>query len=233
MQEGTLGREWTFTGVSIDEVDDRELWQRAAAGDGDGFAALYERYADGIYGYCFRRTASWSTAQDLTSVVFLEAWRRRRVVQLDEQGSVAAWLFGVAGNVVRNSTRSQLRYQRVLSALPPVAAQPDFTEDLAGRVDDEKQMRRVLDAIDLLPELDREVLALCAWTSLSRAEVATCLSIAEGTVKSRLSRARQRLRALSEHDLPDVPDVPDVSEPPPRRARHFSSEARSATQEAL
>lgn len=189
-----------------DRADDSSLWQQAAAGDSDAFAALYERHADRIYGYCFRRTASWSTAQDLTSIVFLEAWRRRRGVRLDEPGSVVAWLFGVAGNVVRNSTRSQLRYHRALSTLPGVLAQPDFADDLAARLDDEARMRRVVAALDELPEVDREVLALCAWTSLSHAQVAAALGIAEGTVKSRLSRARQRLRTLSEADLPALPD---------------------------
>jgi RNA polymerase sigma-70 factor (ECF subfamily) len=111
---------------------DRDLWQRAASGDGDAFAEVYQRYADRIYGYCFRRTASWSTAQDLTSVVFLEAWRKRSDVAFDDDGSVIAWLFGVANNVVRNSQRSMRRHQLALQRLPDPVVEPAVSRRVTG-----------------------------------------------------------------------------------------------------
>ncbi len=177
---------------------DRDLWQRAASGDGDAFAEVYQRYADRIYGYCFRRTASWSTAQDLTSVVFLEAWRRRGDVAFDDDGSVIAWLFGVANNVVRNSRRSLRRHQLALQRLPDPVVEPDFADEAAARLDDEKRMARVLAALARLSDSDREVLALSAWSGLDQRQIAEALGVPVGTVKSRLSRARDRLRTLSE-----------------------------------
>ncbi|MFZ0171861.1 MAG: hypothetical protein WAL04_09295 [Acidimicrobiales bacterium] len=63
-------------------VPDSELWQRAAEHDGAAFGDLFERHSDAVYLHCFRRTASWSSAEELTSVVFLEEWRLRRTVRL-------------------------------------------------------------------------------------------------------------------------------------------------------
>jgi len=177
---------------------DRELWRAAAEGDTDAFAMLYEQYADRIYSYCFRRTASWATAQDLTSTVFLEAWRRRGAVTFGEDGSVAGWLFGVANNVVRGDQRSQRRHREALTKLPPPVAEPDLADDTSSRLDSEAQMRRVLIALDRLSESDREVLALSVWSGLSQPDVARALGVPVGTVKSRLARARQRLHVLAD-----------------------------------
>jgi RNA polymerase sigma-70 factor (ECF subfamily) len=176
---------------------DQELWQRAAAGDGDAFAEVYRRHTDRIYGYCFRRTASWSTAQDLTSLVFLEAWRRRGEVSFDTDGSVIAWLFGVANNVVRNSQRAMRRHQLALHRLPPPDSEPDFADEVDARLDDQRRMAGVLAALASLTDSDREVLALSAWSGLDQRQMADALGVPVGTVKSRLSRARERLRALS------------------------------------
>ena len=84
---------------------DSELWTRARGEDRQAFADLFERHAQAIYNYCFRRVGNWASAEDLTSVVFLEAWRRRSV-ELPE-GMVLPWLYGVATNVVRNANRSR------------------------------------------------------------------------------------------------------------------------------
>jgi DNA-directed RNA polymerase specialized sigma24 family protein len=50
---------------------DRELWERAAAGSGEAFGELFDRHSRAVYNHCFRLTASWTAAQDLTSTVFL------------------------------------------------------------------------------------------------------------------------------------------------------------------
>ncbi|BAS12103.1 hypothetical protein AHiyo8_04060 [Arthrobacter sp. Hiyo8] len=56
-------------------VSDQVLWDRSVAGDADAFGELFVRHRDAVYNYCFRRTASWDAAEDLTSAVFLEVWR--------------------------------------------------------------------------------------------------------------------------------------------------------------
>lgn len=180
--------------MDLDHLSDTELWTRVRSGDGDAIAGLYDRYADRVHGFCFRRTGSWAAAQDLGSTVWLEAWRRRDDAQVHEGGSLAPWLFGIAINVVRNSARAQRRHRAALAQLPDALAEPDFAADVAGRVDDERRMRAVLAAVSRLPRHEQDVLTLTAWAGLVQAEVAAALDISVGTVKSRLSRARARLR---------------------------------------
>jgi len=175
-------------------ASDEELWARAAANDGGAFGELFERHADAVYTHCFRRTGSWSKAEDLTSVVFVEAWRRRREVRFHGQ-SALPWLLGVANNATRNMDRSLRRQRRLLAKLPGPGEVPDPSEEAIERVDDERAMRRVLGEFKRLNSQDQDVLSLIDWAGLSYSEAAVALALPVGTVRSRLSRARDRLRA--------------------------------------
>jgi RNA polymerase sigma-70 factor (ECF subfamily) len=176
------------------EIPDSELWRQAANQDAGAFGELFERHADAVYVHCFRRTASWSRAEELTSVVFLEAWRRRQSVHLDTD-SILPWLLAVANNVIRNANRSLRRHQRLLAKLPRPLEAGDFGGDAAGRLDDEREMRHILGVLSALRAEEQEVIALCDWAGLSYAQSATALDVPVGTVRSRLSRAHEHLRA--------------------------------------
>jgi RNA polymerase sigma factor (sigma-70 family) len=178
----------------VERVSDRELWQRASLEDPSAFGVLFERHARAIYNYCFRRTADWALAEDLTSMVFLEGWRRRKTVILQGE-SALPWLYGVATNVVRNRRRSQRRHRAAMERLPREHS-ADFADDADGRVDDERRMNAALRALARLPHREQEVVALCGWAGLSYEEAALALALPVGTVRSRLSRARARLREL-------------------------------------
>ena len=176
------------------EIDDSVLWSRAQTGDRDAFGALFERHAPTIYNYCFRRVGNWATAEDLLSIVFLEAWRR-----LDKQlpsGKELPWLLGIATNVVRNCRRSERRYAAALRRVPEPRAEPSFAEESDERIDDEELMGRALALLARLPRREQDVFALCAWSGLSYEDAAIALRIPVGTVRSRLSRARTRLLEL-------------------------------------
>jgi RNA polymerase sigma-70 factor (ECF subfamily) len=191
------------------DVTDAQLWRRALDGEPDAFGTLFERHARPVYNYLFRRTADWSLAEDLTSVVFLEAWRRRGEVRLEGE-SALPWLFGVATNVLRNRRRSQRRYRGAVARLPRERAK-DFAEEANGRLDDERRMRVLLRAIATLPKREQDIFALCVWGELSYEDAAAVLGIPVGTVRSRLSRARARIRELSSahgHERDGEPAVP-------------------------
>lgn len=173
-------------------MTDLELWRRASEHDGAAFGQLFERHSQAVYNHCFRRTASWSSAEDLTSIVWAEVWRRRKDVQLHGE-SVLPWVLAVANNCLQNFQRSQRRYQNFLVKLAPTSID-DFAEDAAGRLDDEARMAEVLSVLSELRIEDQEVIALCDWAGLSYAETATALGVPIGTVRSRLSRAHGRLR---------------------------------------
>lgn len=176
------------------EASDAILWGRVRAGDAEAFGLLFERHARAIYNYCFRRTGDWVASEDILSIVFLEAWRRRDV-ELAE-GVVLPWLYGVATNVVRNHRRSQRRLAAAVRRLPKEEAESDFSEASDERLDDERQMRTALAMLDQLPRREQEVFVLCAWTGLSYEHAAIALGVPVGTVRSRLSRSRARMREL-------------------------------------
>lgn len=175
-------------------TSDSELWQRAVAGEPRAFGELFERHSQAIYLFNFRRTADWSLAEDLTSVVFLEAWRRRSDVQLVHE-SALPWLFGIATNVLRNARRSLRRHRGALGRIP-LEREPDFADETSERLDDQRRMREILAAFATLPKREQEVVALCRWSGLSYEEAAVALEIPVGTVRSRLARARRRLQEL-------------------------------------
>jgi RNA polymerase sigma-70 factor (ECF subfamily) len=171
-------------------ASDESLWQASASGDQRAFSELYERHARTIYNYLFRRLADWSEAEDLTAVVFLEAFRRRSEVAVVE--GKLSWLYGIATNVLRNRRRALWRSRHLVAQL---ARQPgtDMTPDVAARSDAAEQMRSVLKRIAKLPRQQQDVIALCVWSGLSYEEAAAALGVPVGTVRSRLSRARSSL----------------------------------------
>ena len=176
------------------EVDDSILWSRARTGDSQAFGMLFERHSRTIYNFCFRRVGNWDAAEDLLSIVFLEAWRR-----LDkplQSGKELPWLFGIATNVVRNRRRAERRYAAALRRVPEPDPETSFEDRSDERIDDEELMARALGLLGRLPHREQEVFALCAWSELSYEDAAFALRIPVGTVRSRLSRARARLQEL-------------------------------------
>lgn len=186
------------------EDTDEALVVELRRGSCDALTTLFDRYADDVYTYCFRRTASWSTAEDASATVFLEIWRgRSKVVTSD--GSALPWLYGVANNVCRNAIRSSHRWTRALSRLPIPQAELDHADSVADWLDSERRMASVLAAIAGLSQPEQDVLALVVWSALSYDAAATALGVPVGTVRSRLARARRRL-ALAV-------DIPPLSDP--------------------
>jgi RNA polymerase sigma factor (sigma-70 family) len=160
-------------------------------------ARLWDAYAAPIYRFCFRGTADAELAEELTSIVFLEAWRRRDDVSLAPEVRLP-WLYGVATNVLRNQRRSRRRYRAALMRLSPAPDEPDFADSLIDRLDAERQMRAIRGQLRKLSQLEQEVLSLCVWEGLAAREVATLLGVPEATVRTRLHRAREHLRTLGD-----------------------------------
>ena len=171
------------------------LRARIRAGDPDAFGLVFDEHARAVYNLGFRLTSNWSAAEDVVSLTFLEAWRLR--ARIDPGGeSLQPWLLGIAVNVCRNLARATRRNQAAMSRIPAPPVVPDFAEELAGRIDDAAQLRLVTNALGALRRGEREVIALCVWSELDYAAAAAALGVPVGTVRSRLSRARRRLRNL-------------------------------------
>jgi RNA polymerase sigma-70 factor, ECF subfamily len=184
-----------FGHIKSMEPSDADLWARSRAGDADAFGLLFDRHERLIYNYCFRRIGNRSTAQDMLSMVFLEAWRRRKKELPPDK--VLPWLYGIATNVVRHQRRSERRFAAALSRLPNADAEPDFADNSAERLDYERQAQRALALLRRLPQREQDVFVLCVGMEVSYEDAAMALQLPVGTVRSRLSRARARLRELN------------------------------------
>jgi RNA polymerase sigma factor (sigma-70 family) len=171
------------------------------AGDPDAFGQLYEQHVRAVYNHAFWITADWSVAEELTAMTFLEAWRQHDRIEL-EGGSLRPWLLGIATNTARNITRSARRRRAAMSRLPQgEAVAPDFADEAVSRLDDAERLSAVHAVLAKLRRTEREVLALCVWSGLDYAAAAEALGIPVGTVRSRLSRARTKLRKLAGEEL--------------------------------
>lgn len=190
------------------DPSDEQLWARARHGDPAAFGELFTRHSSTVYTFCFRLTASWKTAEDLTTVVFLEAWRQRDDVPDDH---VLSWLLGLAARAAEHSTRAVRRHRSLLAKLPPAVIDSDRSGDAS--LDTERQMTEILRVFKRLPKREQEVLALCMWGERTPAEAAIALGIPVGTARSRLTRAHEHLsRLLGADAAGDEPSRPSSRE---------------------
>ncbi|MER5632286.1 RNA polymerase sigma factor [Streptomyces nitrosporeus] len=176
------------------------LHARIRAGDPDAFRELFREHAQLVYRHAVRTTGDWAAAEDVVSLTFLEAWRLREKLR-DEGDSPRPWLMGIAVNVLRNTGRAARRHDRALARLPLRDVLPDFADELVGRITDSEELAAVKAALSQLRRGEREVFTLCVWSGLEYAEAAEALGVPVGTVRSRLFRARARLRKLTDGEL--------------------------------
>ena len=208
---GNPGGLRTLLGVTADAdtATDADLWDRLIAGDREALGHLFDRHGNAVYNFAFRRTASWSTAEEVVQATFLTTWRRatdRRLPPL-AHASALPWLLGVAGP--RGPERDPITPAGGRPPPPSRGAEPqaDHADDVAARIDDERRMTEVRRAMAQIPVHERNTIELVLWSGLSVAEAADVLQVAEGTVKSRLARGRSHLARL----LSQTTDSEDLS----------------------
>ncbi len=183
---------------------EHSLRDRVRAGDPEAFGRLFDTFASTVHRHAVRVTGNWSTAEDVVSLTFLEAWRLRERV-LAEGESLRPWLLGIATNVMRNMTRAARRHRDALARLPPAAPVPDFADEVTQRLADQEELVAAQRALSGMRRAEREVFTLCVWEGLDTAEAAEALGVTAGTVRVRLSRARKRLRALTDAERARMP----------------------------
>jgi RNA polymerase sigma-70 factor (ECF subfamily) len=166
---------------------------RAAQRDRAAFGALYRRYIDRVYGYCFYLLGDHHDAEDATERTFLAALGAIERYR-DEGASFRAWLFRIAHNQVANTLRGRAR--RHATPLDDVP-EPMVDDDPAGLVGLAEETRRLRRALATLPEDRRQVVILRFVDGLSAREIGVVLGRSEGAVRVLQHRAlRQLAQAL-------------------------------------
>ncbi|WP_207208448.1 RNA polymerase sigma factor [Nocardioides glacieisoli] len=177
---------------------------------------MYADHVDGVFTLAHRLTGNWATAEDVTSETFLAAWRTRALIADDER-PLRPWLWGIATNQAMNARRSRRRLLTHLARRPREESVPDLADEVVQRLDDADVLAQAARVIGTLRRAEAEVIALCVWSGLTYAEAAESLGVPIGTVRSRLSRARARLRELVAE--PASPASTHVTADPEQTAR--------------
>ena len=176
-----------------EEPTDAELIARSLD-DPRAFMPLVERHHRVLFGYLARRVGR-DIAEDVTSETFTRAYQHRDRYD-QERPDARPWLFGIATNLLRNQSRSEMRQLRAYSRHGVQDRTHDDDEAVDARLDADAQSPRLAAALAALKPGDREALTLFAWNDMSYEEIAQVLEIPVGTVRSRLNRAR---RIVQEH----------------------------------
>lgn len=187
-------------------MSDAEVLARSRSEPAE-FAVLFDRHFTTIYRYIARRVGR-DGADDLAGEVFRIAFERR--ASFDPRWrSARPWLYGIATNLLRGRHRSEQRRlratQRASTAALVVTAGDEF-DRIVERLDAETEAEQVARAVDQLTDGERDALLLFAVEGLSYGEVATVLDIPVGTVRSRINRARSRIRELLDTSGQEHPD---------------------------
>lgn len=169
------------------EIICRSLDQPAA------FAELYDRHERVVFRYAARRLGA-SEADDIASETFLVAFTRRR----DFTGGEDArpWLLGIATTLMRQHARTEAKAWRGMLASDLARTDIDQIAAADARLDAKRLTRRLGRALARLPTGDRDALLLHTFGELDYEGISQALSIPIGTVRSRLNRARRKLRAV-------------------------------------
>ncbi|MBE6985701.1 MAG: sigma-70 family RNA polymerase sigma factor [Ruminococcaceae bacterium] len=178
-------------------IDEKKCIKKAAKGDASAFEELLLRYHGQIYNLCLRMTGNPDDAADLTQEAFLKVWKNLESFQFDS--AFSTWLYRLASNCCLDFLRSQKRRPTVsltveneedeqVMDIPDAQPTP---EEQAVKQEEKEQLHL---AMQMLDEEQRQILTLRVVNDLSYTEIADILRVKEGTVKSRLSRARENLR---------------------------------------
>ncbi|RQX16429.1 RNA polymerase subunit sigma-70 [Micromonospora ureilytica] len=171
------------------------------------FGELFERYGGWLYDFSARRVGR-QLAEDLVAETFLVAFSLRD--RYDRSViNARPWLFGILTNLLRKHHRAEVRWLRALekSGTDPLggSGQHNFADRANERLDAKAATQALAGVLAAMPQDQRDLLLLHVWAGLDYPELASALGLAPGTVRSRLHRAKARLRgALPAHYAPST-----------------------------
>lgn len=169
------------------------MWELCAQGDAAAWEALVRTHERRVFNSCYRFTRSDSEAQDLTQEVFLRIFRNAKVFRPENDGAFTIWMLRMTRNLLIDDYRRK-RYDRMTDKL---SREPHCSASRPDRLLAAREIRRRLDAaIAQLPLGLRKVIVMREIEEMDYRQIAKSLGIPEGTVKSRLNRARAELARM-------------------------------------
>ena len=176
------------------QLDDAELVARSQGGDLGAFNAIVERYQTQVYNVAARVLGNWTTAEDVAQETFVSAYK---AIDRFRGGSLRAWLLRIASNLSIDNLRASRR--RPEASLDEALLSPGFQPASREESPEQRALSNELAgeiqrAILSTPDDQRTVLVLIDVQGMSYEEAADSTGVSVGTVKSRLNRARRRVR---------------------------------------
>lgn len=180
-------------------TSDLELMNKAKEGEQQAFETLVSRYEGKIYHMALRYTGDQQEAMDITQEVFLRMFRG--AAEFQGASSVSTWLYRITDNVCKDAMR-RVSSRATVSLevmdqeeiyeieIPDLRYNPESVYDRAALRD------TIVDAVSALPEHLRKIMILREIAGMSYEEIAECLELELGTVKSRIARGRDKLRSF-------------------------------------
>ena len=204
-------------------MDEKKLIERAKNGDHDAFAVLVEATQGRIYNLTLRMTNNPDDAAELTQEAYLNAWRGLKTFQGD--ASFATWVYRLASNVCIDFLRREKRRRDIGTAISidddgdegRQIDLPDQTYDPQRQTEQKERKESISAGLLTLTQEHRKILILREIEGLSYTEIAEILQLGEGTVKSRIARARLSLRKylIETGNFSDFPSSTKEKKPPP------------------
>ena len=192
------------------QISENDIIEMVLGGDANAFEALVLRYEKTVYNIALRMVGDRDDAADMTQDAFIKAYNSLSSFRGDSKFSV--WLYRITTNVCLDFLRSKSRKQQVSLTVCDDDDDADVQLDIPdAEADPERQlmkklgMQAVEDGLRSLPDKQRQILVMRELGGMSYDEIGRALSLEEGTVKSRIFRARKRLCAF----LLDSGNIPD------------------------
>lgn len=180
-------------------MDEPTLILRAANGDVNAWEPLVLAHQQAVFRLAYLLLGDPDDAEDIAQETFLRAWKH--IQAFDSTRPLKPWLLSITSNLASNRRRSAGRY---LAALTRAFRDEPRSSAIEEKYSQHMQANDLWKAVQTLKIPDQQIVYLRYFLDLSVAETAEVLQVAEGTVKSRLSRALEKLRNVIQRDFPSL-----------------------------
>jgi len=186
-------------------LDESTLIRRSANGDAAAWEPLVCAHQEAVFRFAYLLLGDSDDAEDIAQEAFLRAWNH--LSRFDTTRPIRPWLLSITSNLASNWRRSAGRY---ISALKRAIHNEPVPESIEEKSTQRMQATHLHEAIQTLNIADQQIIYLRYFLDLSVTETADALGIAQGTVKSRLSRALEKLQTIIQQDFPILTEGRDL-----------------------